>query len=259
MRKIVLIIIGLVAAIALVGCGGGGAAAPTGYAPNQSSVAYAYTHGGYVGQATATTDAEGNLSVVLDEAFLPHTLAEVDIEADEWTEENTATYVQRGDAVYVARYISYNGTVYVGTTVGGAMIYTAADEAGMPVGGQDLEQEIIRNQNTMAAWYQNIANGQFAIHTGIDQPAQPVTQSPYGGLTKADSTYWNFGDLGWAGNMEAIQEAAVEIGTGFTLDQMNRNSDNFWELADAVTGATASDFVDYFNVIQNAVGRLAMQ
>ncbi len=259
MRKIVLIIIGLVAAIALVGCGGGGEAAPTGFAPNQTAVAYAYTHGGYVGQATVTTDAEGTISVVLDEAFLPHTLAEVDIESDEWTEENTANYAQRGDTVYVARYISYNGTVYVGTTVGGAMIYTEADENGMPVGGQDLEQQIIRNQNTMAAWYDNIAAGGFAIHTGLDQPAQPVTQSPYGGLTKLGANYWNFGDLGWQGNMDAIQQAAIEIGTGFNISDMNRNSDNFWELGDAVTGATASDFVDYFNVIQNAVGRLAMQ
>lgn len=262
MRRAMLIIVAALAAFALIGCGGtepAPVAAPTGFAPNQSVEAYAYTHGGYVGMAMVTTDAEGNISATLDEAFLPHTMAEVDLEAAEWNEDNTVFYISRGDEVRVAKYISYAGTNYVGTTVGSAVVYVAADESGNPAGGKDLELEILRNQTTMANYYENLRDGQFMIYTGFGQGGQAVTEGPYGSPFKSGGGYWNFGDLGWQGNMDAIEEAAATIGTGFGLDEMVRGDDNFWSLADATTGATASDFIDYFSLIQLAVGRLAME
>jgi hypothetical protein len=258
MRTFVTILVAALAVVALVGCGQEEVAAPTGFAPNQTVEAYGYTHGGYVGQAIVTTDAEGMISATLDEAFLPHTLAEVDMESSDWSEDNTVFYVQRGEEVRVAQYVSYAGTNYVGTTVGGAMIYVEADENGEPTGGQDLEQIIIRNQGTMAAYYENIADGGFAVYTEFGGSPQVVSTTSYGSLFKRGSEYWNFG-IGWQGNIDAIEEAAIEFGTGYSLDEMTRGDDNFWSLADATTGATASDFVDYFNLIQNAVGRLAMQ
>lgn len=260
MRKLSLVLVAVAIGVALVSCGGSEPApVPTGFAPNQESVAYAYVHGGYVGKATVTTDAEGTLSATLDEAFLPHTLAEVDMESGDWSEDNTAFYVQRGEEVRVAEYVSYNDTMYVGVTVGTALIYVEADEAGNPAGALDLEKAILRNQATMAAWFDGIQDGAFAIYTEFGGDAMTVTEGPYGGLVKSNAAYWNFGDRGWAGNMQAIQEAAVTIGTGFKLDEMERGDDNFWSLADATTGATASDFPDYFNLIQMAVGRLEMQ
>jgi hypothetical protein len=242
---------------ALVGCGGD-AAAPTGFAPNQTAEAYAYTHGGYVGQAIASTNADGELEVTLDEAFLPHSLAIVDIEADEWTDANTATYVIRGNTVHVARYISYDGTNYTGTTVGSALVYVASDDDGNATGNTVLEKMILRNEANMAAWYDNIADGGFAIFTEFGGEAMPVTTTRYGSLTKRNSSYWDRG-LGWSGNIEAIEDAAEEHGVSFTLDDMVRDSEsNEWSLADATTGATASDFKDYFSLIQLAVARLDM-
>lgn len=267
MRTFLTILVAAFAVIGLVGCGGQEEpVAPTGFAPNQTVEAYGYTHGGYVGRAIVSTDAEGNISAEIDEAFLPHTLAQVDFEAAEWTEENTVTFIQRGEVNRVAKWISYDGTDYVGATVGGAMIYVVADENGEPsVGadqerfsGQDLEQMIIRNQGTMAAYYDNILDGGFAVYTEFGGTPQVVETTSYGSLTKDGSEYWNFG-LGWQGNIDAIEEAAAQFGTGYSLDEMSRGDDNFWMLADATTGATASDFVDYFNLIQNAVGRLSMQ
>lgn len=257
MRTFISIFIAVLAIVALAGCGEE-PVAPTGYAPNQTSEAYAYVHGGYVGQAVVTTDAEGNISAELDEAFLPHTLAGVDMESEDWTEENTVSFIQRGDEVRVAKFVSYDGTNYVGTTVGGAMIYVEADENGEPTGGQDLEQIIIRNQGTMAAYFENILDGGLAIYTEFGGDPMVVETTSYGSLTKDGSSYWNFG-IGWQGNVDAVEEAAVEYGTGFKLDEISRGDDNFWQLADATTGATLSDFPDYFNLIQNAVGRLEME
>lgn len=258
MRTITTLLIAAALSFALIGCGGEEPAAPTGYAPNQSVTDFAYVHGGYVGRADVTTDAEGAITANLDEAFLPHSLAIVDIESDEWTEDNTATYVIRGDTVHVARYISYAGTNYVGTTVGNALTYVEADENGNPTGGKDLELIILRNEANMESYWNTIGDGGFAIFTEFGGEAMPVTTTSYGSLYKEGSSYWNFG-IGWQGNIDAIEEAAAQYGTGYTLDEMTRGSDNVWSLADATTGATASDFKDYFSLIQLASARLEMQ
>ena len=37
-----------------------------------------------------TTDDAGEISATLDEAFMPHTLAIVDMDSDDWNEDNMA-------------------------------------------------------------------------------------------------------------------------------------------------------------------------
>ncbi|GAB6088984.1 hypothetical protein [Spirochaeta dissipatitropha] len=258
MRKISLILIIAVLAASLIACGDD-PVAPTGFAGGQTVEAYNYVHGGYVGRAVVQTAEDGSLQAELDEAFLPHTLAQVDIEAPEWNEDNTVYYLSRGNQVRTAKYISYNGTNYVGTTVGGAVIYVAADDEGNPSGGQDLELIIIRSEANMKTYWDSIAQGGFQVYTEFGGQGQAVTTTASGSLYKRGSSYWNFGDLGWQGNIDAVEEAAARFGTGFTLDEMVRGSDNKWLLADAVTGATLSDFKDYFGLIQMAVGRLKME
>lgn len=258
MRSYIFTLAALILASALVACGGPAPSAPTGYAPDQTVRAYAYVHGGYVGEAIVTTDAEGNLSAQLDEAFLPHTLAIVDIDDAQWNEDNTVFYRGRSGPIYVAKHISYAGTNYVGTTVGGSVTYVAADDNGEPNGTLDLELIILRNQNTMASYFDNLRAGEFAVHTGFGEPAMPVTTTAYGSVFKRGSTYWSQG-LGWQGNMNFIETAAAQYGVGFTLEQMTRGDDDRWRLADVVTRATASDFIDYFGLIQAAAGRLRMQ
>jgi hypothetical protein len=258
MRKTALLLIAAVVSFAIIGCGGEEPVAPTGYAPNQSVEAYAYVHGGYIGKAEASTDAEGALSVNINEAFFPHHLAIVDIESEEWNEDNTVTYVIRGDTVYVARYVAYNGTNYVGNTVGSALVYVEADEEGNPAGNSPLEKMILRNEANMETWWNSIADGGFEIFTEFGGEAMPITTTSYGSLYKEGSSYWDFG-IGWQGNIDAIEDAAVQYGVGYSLDEMTRGDDNMWNLADATTGATASDFKDYFSLIQLATARLEME
>jgi hypothetical protein len=257
MRTIIAVLVATFAAIALVGCGDD-APVPTGYAPNQTAEAYAYVHGGYIGQAVVTTDAEGALSATLDEAFLPHTLAIVDMESGDWNEDNTVYYVSRGNQVRVAKWISYGGTNYTGVTVGGALAYVESDESGNPSGGTILEKAIIRNESTMKQWFDTIDDGAFMVYTEFGGSGSAVTTTSYGSLYKRGSSYWTNGKT-WQGNMDDIEAAAARYGVGFGLDEMSQNNDNVWELADATTGATASDFRDYFALIQTASARLKMQ
>ncbi len=261
MRTTVAVLAAVSLVFALAACNNGNdAAAAEGFAPNQTAEAYIYIHGGYVGQAVATTDGDGNLSVELDEAFLPHDLAAVDMDSDEWNEDNTVYYVRRGSEVRVAKYIEYDGTVYVGTTVGGSVTYVEADDDGEPAGGQDLELLIIFGQDSMAAYYDNIQNGRFGIMTEFGGDVEPVTTTQYGKVTKRGSDYWDRG-LGWHGNIYAIEEFIEEEGFAFNLADMQRlDADDddmeYWQVADAVTGATLTDFKDYFILAQAAAAQL---
>jgi hypothetical protein len=90
----------------------------------------------------------------------------------------------------------------------------------------------------------------------------PVTTTSYGGLTKKNAPgYWDSG-LTWLGNMEAIESFIEENGGQYSLSQMARATEEnsaglkVWSVADAVTGATNSDFKDYFGLVQTALGRL---
>ncbi|MFW6292368.1 MAG: hypothetical protein ACOC7V_08580, partial [Spirochaetota bacterium] len=151
------------------------------------------------------------------------------------------------------------GTNYTGVTVGTALAYVESDEDGEPTGGTILEKAIVRNEESMASWWDNIADGAFEVYTEFGGSGNAVTTTSYGGLYKRGSDYWADGGLTWEGNMEAVQEAAEQYGVSYALDEIEQNNNNKWELADATTGATLSDFKDYFSLVQLAVARLEMQ
>lgn len=266
MRKTVFLAL-LIASMVFVSCSGQkeemneGPAITGAYVPGQVETAYGYTHGGYVGMAKVMTNDNGDLKVELDETFLPHTLAIVDIESDDWNEDNTVAYTGRR-TTYVAKYVSYNGKNYVGGVVGNVLVYAEADEAGMPVGSTDLEKAILRNQASMAAYTALAKAGQFAIHKEFGGEAMPVTKTSYGSVNKKDSPgYWSNG-LTWLGNMKAIEDFIAENGVQYNESEMVRaeeaDADGLkkWSVADAVTGATNSDFKDYFGLAQHAAGKL---
>ena len=263
MRKFIPVLVVVLAIGTIMACGNNSpnnppAAAPTGYVPGQTAMAYNYVHGGYVGRAIVTTDNDGAVSVELDEVFLPHTLAIVDINSADWNEDNTVYYVQRNNQVRVAKHIAYNGNPYTGVTAGGSVTYVASDDQGNPVGGTDLELIIIRNEASMAAYWDHVGNGRFEIFTEFGGTPRSVTTTSYGSVYKRGSTYWNTG-IGWQGNIDAVEAAAAQHGVRFSLNEISRNRDNRWQLADAVTSATLSDFPDYFGLIQTASARLKMQ
>jgi len=268
MKRIVLLLFIAVLAVLLAACGleESGSSEQTEvsgpYLPDQRAEAYAYTHGGYVGKAVVTVGADGSLSVAIDEAFLPHTLALVDIESDDWSDANTVSYMSHGNENHAAKYIQYNETVYVGVPTGTIISYVEADENGNPAGGVDLEKAILRNHDTMRAYYALIGSGKFGVLPEFGGEVIPVTTTSYGGLSKKDAPgYWNTGQT-WIGNIEAMEAFIEENGGQYPLTEMVRateeNSDGLkpWSVADTVTAATNSDFKDYFSLVQNALGRL---
>lgn len=268
MKRILLLLFLVVLSVLLASCGAEGSglndqdevSGP--YLPDQRVEAYAYTHGGYVGKAEVIVGSDGSLSVDIDEAFLPHTLALVDIDSNEWSEANTVSYMSHGNENHVAKYVRYNEKVYVGVPTGTTLSYVEADENGNPAGNVDLEKAILRNHDTMRAYYALIRSGGFGVLPGFGGEDIAVTTTSYGGLTKKDAPgYWDFGQT-WLGNIEAMEAFVEENGGQYSLTEMVRaaeeNSDGLkpWSVADTVTAATNSDFKDYFSLVQNALGRL---
>lgn len=238
---------------------------PGNYAPGQTVVAFDYVHGGYVGKTEIKTDDEGNLSVYFDDAFLPHTLALVDIEASEWNPDNTTGFISKGNEKFVAKYIEYNSKIYIAVPTGIGFSYVEADENGEATGSIDLEKAILRNQASMAAYYALIPAGKFKTLSSIGGTATSITTTSYGGVTKKVSPgYWAKGQT-WIGNITAIEDYIAEYGVQVALTDMVRakeeNADGLklWKVADTVTGATNSDFKDYFGLAQAAVGRLRLK
>jgi len=265
MKKFLFLLLTIVIIIGLAGCGTKKVEENTGisgaYAPNQSTTAYSYIHGGYVGRAEVKTDGNGDMSVSFDEAFLPHVLAGVDIEAAEWNEDNTVLFDSHGDA-YAAKYIEYMDKAYIGISTGKGISYVAADETGAAVGNTDLEKMIIRDQASMAAFYKVVPAGMFKIFTQFGGTEIPVTTTSNGGLTKKTSPgYWAFGQT-WVGNITAIEDFINENGVQFNLAKVSKAKEEnaeglkFWSVADTVTGATNSDFKEYFGLAQYAAGKL---
>jgi hypothetical protein len=265
MKKFLFILLAITLIVIVTGCGTKAEEEVPGisgvYAPGQTATAYSYIHGGYVGRAIVKTDENGDISVSLDEAFLPHVLAGVDIESAEWNEDNTILFDSHGDA-YAAKYIEYNGKVYVGVSVGKSLSYVEADEKGTAAGNTDLEMMIIRDQANMAAFYALVPAGMFKTFTEFGGTGTVVTTTSNGGVHKKTSPgYWAFGET-WIGNITAIEDFIAENGVQVDLAKASRaeeeNADGLklWSVADAVTGATNSDFKEYVGVAQYAAGKL---
>ena len=265
MKKILVFLLAVAIIAGFSGCGAKAAEEDSGitgaYAPNQSTTAYSYIHGGYVGKAEVKTNGNGNISVSFDEAFLPHVLASVDIEAAEWNEDNTILFDSHGD-VYAAKYIEYNGKVYIGISTVKGISYVATDETGAAAGNTDLEKIIIRDQASMATFYTVVPAGMFRIFTEFGGTAIPVTTTSNGGPTKKTSPgYWAFGQT-WIGNITAIEDFIAENGVQFNLSKASKAKEEnaeglkLWSVADTVTGATNSDFKEYFGLAQYAAGKL---
>lgn len=229
--------------------------------------AYGFTHSGYVGQVTIVV-TDGVLDVEINEAFLPHSLTTVTLSTTElpteWNETNTLTIGTKSYALH----IMYNGGIYKAlATDAELLVYSEVDELGVLKTGRrdvkNLEMDIIKNDATMQAYYTALADGEFKLLKSFDDTT-PVAVTE-GQFKEGNPDYWQaFGDkLGWQANIDALESFLEENGAAFdTLEftlvpvTVNDVEDNYWQVVDTITGATNSDFQDYFQLAQAAFGQL---
>lgn len=234
--------------------------------PNQVEEAYSVTHQVYLGRAIVTVDGSGKLDVEIDDAFLPHTLAVVNLDNEMWNTTNTVKFSNYGQEVYSAKYIEYLGVTYVGVSVGKGISYIETDRSGNASELVGLERRILRDQKSMKEYFDSVPMGKLKLLYSFGGEGEPVTKSFFGGFTKKSSkNYWNFGQT-WVGNIKEIEKFIEEYGYRFSLNEMVKAQESnteddllYWSVVDTVTGATNMDFKDYFNLVQNAAGRLKVK
>lgn len=234
---------------------------------NQSIEAYGYTHGGYVGQVTITV-TNGVVDVEINEAFMPHTLASVTLSTVEastdWNDANTLTIGTNSYALFII----YNDDVFKALeTEAGLLVYSIVDETGALLTGKrdvkNLEMDIIENDSNMKEYYDSLNNGGFKLLKSFDDSTPIVINE--GQFKDGNPNYWAAGGdkLGWQANTDALEAFLEEYGAAFdtlaftkVTSTINGVEDSYWQIADTISGATNSDFQDYFQLAQAAFGQL---
>ncbi|MFP4286312.1 MAG: hypothetical protein ACLFRI_01325 [Candidatus Izemoplasmataceae bacterium] len=251
MRKVLALIFMLVAVFTVAACG-----------PSSTEAsAYGVVHGHYVGVADITVDKDGVVTdLTLEEYFLPYSWGKVDASNADREDVLGVVGTRRGGdssntedhvTTYYAKYLQIGDELFTGAVTGDAgsqsIVYSTDDIA-------DLDVYVETEEN--AKWYVDqilaeevyIANEDGTENTEletIESDASSVT------LNKSDSGYWSTGDRGWLGNRDATVDAIIGLNLSEEFTTV-RGEDNFWSINDTVTGATWSDFNDYFNLAQQA-------
>jgi hypothetical protein len=243
MKKVALFLSGI-AGIALASCG------PQ---VTMEGIGYGLTHDHYVGVVSLTTLNDEITEISIEEYFLPYNWAKVsEADATAYAEDTLAAVGSRGTSYY-AKYIQIGDKLLTGTVIGESGSQKVEYAA---TGIEALEAWVAIEAN--AQWYVEQVEGEafyLATAAGIEHPNLVRFDATSNvAMTKSASGYWSGSNypLGWAGNMDAIED--LLLGTTLNLDpaDFEQNEDGFWASGDVVTGATLSDFADYIAVALRA-------
>jgi hypothetical protein len=268
MKKLIAVFFVVLAAISLAAC----KAEPSysyGY-----GITYGLVHGHYVGIGEVVLD-ENDVVVAarLEEVQLPYVAAQVSL-----TEEQIATLpadvvrvvTTRGtgtsrtvSTLYYVKYFSVNGVLFTGTVSGEVpTVENTAPSQKITFaasGIADIEEWVKVEANAKAYVEGVIAGTVFPATAAGAKTAYPAGNASFRlGWFKSSSNYWPSSatvHLGWNGNMRAIEAAVVGTTMGVdpeTFTTVVANGKTWWQVGDLVTGATASDFADYYVLLQQA-------
>ena len=266
MKKLILMFFVVLFALGLVACTEDEPSYSYGY-----GVSYGLVHGHYVGVAKVVVDADDVVvNVQFDEYYLPYNTAQVTLTDDQKASVPADVFVRTSintarDTVtltYFAKYVSVNGVIFTGSATGD--VPTALNTA--PSQGIIWSASGIANIET---WTEVEANAKAYVEaveaglvfncnaSGVKSAYPKANASAKIGDTKSATGYWTSPasyPLGWGGNMAAINEALVGTKMGAVEADLVKatTAPLVWSVGTIVTGATLSDFVDYYMLAQAA-------
>lgn len=225
----------------------------------ESGTGYGLTHGHYVGVATVETSDGVVTDIAIDEYFLPYNWAKVVVADVNAIPANVLTVVGTRGTSYYAEFIKIGDTLFTGTVEGASgsqhIVYSATDI-------EDIDLWVETEEN--AQWYvEQIEAEAFYLATDAGEPStlERGDATSNVAMTKSESGYWSGVNypLGWAGNMDAIKEAFIGTRLDFTIESTDKTSETetdpaYWIVDGETTGATLTDFLDYYELLQRAYG-----
>jgi hypothetical protein len=267
-KKLILMFFVVLFALGLVACTEDEPSYSNGY-----GVSYGLVHGHYVGVAKVVVDADDVVvNVQFDEYYLPYNTAQVTltdaeklaIPADvvKVVTTRTTNNVRTVSESFYSKYVSVNG-----------VLFTIAVSGNIPtVENTEPSQTFIFSASGIAnieTWVETEANAKAYVEaveaglvfncnaSGVANAYPKGNASAKLGNTKSATGYWTNPasyPLGWGGNMLAITEALVGTKMGAVEADLVKatTAPLVWSIGTIVTGATLSDFVDYYMLAQVA-------
>lgn len=255
MKKILSIFVALVAVLALAACGGSA----------KEGAGYGLVHKHYVGYVTVKVEADKVTEAAIDEYYLPYSLANVTAQVTGEVPADVVVSAKGEDGAasgYHAKYVSVDGVLFTAEGEEGKVpTYKAANVA-------NIEEWVKTEANAKSyalaceAGKVFIANADGSKHATLKTQYE-VTESKTGAdaFKKSTTNYWREPlkvGIGWLANCEAMIEAIVGT-TPKTTDETSRATEDpkVWSVNGEETGATWSDFNDYYAVFVRAFNNAA--
>jgi len=221
-------------------------------------IAYGVVHGYYVGVAEITIGKDDKVvSAKMEEYYLPYNIGQIHvvesgIDTNDLPADVVAVAGARGTNYY-AKYVSVNGTLYTIEVTGEA----GSQSFKYKNGSVDVTDWADANAKVYVDGL--IAGNVFRANADGTKSAYPAGNASVRiGIAKSATAYWTNAatwPLGWGGNMKAMADAIVGTTLSVDADDLtvtDVSGKNYWTVGDLVTGATLSDFTDYYVLYQAA-------
>jgi len=247
MKKLIALLFVAFLALGLVACAEDEPSYEYGY-----GVGYGLVHGHYVGVVKVVVDKDDVVvNVQFEEYYLPYNIGQVAYTPVEGVAQpaDILTVVGSRGTSYYGMYVSVNGVLFTGAVAG----ESGAQSIGYTATGVGNIETWVETEANAKAYVEAVEAGLVFIANanGTRSAYEFGNASVKRGWTKSATAYWASAatyPLGWGGNMAAMAEAMV--GTKLDAAETDLVKDGTWKIGTIVTGATLSDFVDYYLLAQ---------
>jgi hypothetical protein len=260
----------VLASVVLVGCSETSSSASQSSSSSASSspsvanliemgTGYGLTHDHYVGMAIVETLNGVVTDITLDEYYLPYNWGKVALTDFQAYPDDVISVVGSRSTSYYSKYVMIGDKLFTATSVvSGTASIVNYEATGIP----NLDAWIATEAN--AIWYvEQVEDEAFflATSTGIEHANLVRTDAlSNSGMTKSTTAYWVQSVTvirGWTGNMQAIIDAFIGTRLDFTITSTDKTvatdtEPSYWIVDGETTGATLTDFLDYYALLQRA-------
>lgn len=254
--------------LSLVGC----KKTPENTNPDAEGTAYGIVHNGYVGMAKVRIKDNKVVDVEYDEAFLPHTWANVNYEMKEGETlpEDILMYTNNNVNKYYAKYLSIDGKLFTGTVREGDLVLDNNTYSNQTIKYSsdtipDLFAYLYNSDENCKWYYEAVKAGKVFISDKDGKKLETYTSTNTYGWLKSEGKYWNDKEtypLGWKGNLNALKDYLMgkEL-TSLDKTKFEKSSEGvekdgytyyYWTIDGVVTGVTMVDVYQYYTLAARA-------